>query len=522
MAIKFLAEAHYRCEVKVISRAGSSGALRSAAGTVAYRVGMNLVDQRSGEVQDYTRKRGVLREMTHVIAPAGSPAWLLDPAQIAAATDKIEKRPDAQLFRELLIDLPEELTLQQQMAALDAFLREKVVSMGMVVIVTIHEPHGPELDEAPADRRHTHVLATMRRPAPDEDGFGPKAREWNDRGLAEKWRHEWADYENAALEKAGRRERCSPKKIRDQAIDAGLDPDGIDVPLPQPKRGPADWRGRDDRKRIWGLWEEAEAARKKAVELRDRELELDAELEEARQVAAQEAEQTLGRIRDHAAAAARDQAERERQDVEKVREREIAKALRKFREQPAKPLRPAVRPPVVPAIAPADARVRANWLEARLTGQLRDFGDTSKYLAQYWRPERLPDGSRAYNNKLGRIVDVGDRVMAAAGNDLEIRAMLELAKLKQWVTITFTGNDDFRRRAMAAALEVAGLEVIAAPADAAMLADVKQQRQQSKVGGVAASLPAAKDEIPTPPAGPLSGDPEKRPGPVPDPRPSRR
>ena len=38
---------------------------------------------------------------------------------------------------------------------------------------------------------HAHVMLTMR--SVDEDGFGPKVRDWNRTDLLERWRERWAE-----------------------------------------------------------------------------------------------------------------------------------------------------------------------------------------------------------------------------------------------------------------------------------------------------------------------------------------
>ena len=38
---------------------------------------------------------------------------------------------------------------------------------------------------------HAHVMLTMR--AVDENGFGPKVRDWNRTEMVERWRERWAE-----------------------------------------------------------------------------------------------------------------------------------------------------------------------------------------------------------------------------------------------------------------------------------------------------------------------------------------
>ncbi|OOH75910.1 LPD7 domain-containing protein [Leptospirillum ferriphilum] len=51
------------------------------------------------------------------------------------------------------------------------------------------------------------------------------------------------------------------------------------------------------------------------------------------------------------------------------------------------------------------------------------------------------------------LVDEGDRISGETGSDLEIEAMLELAKLKGWTLLRFEGPEDFVKTASRMALE---------------------------------------------------------------------
>ena len=62
----------YHLSVKTISR--SSG--RSATGAAAYRAGARIKDERTGELFDYRRRKGVLH--TEIVLPSGAPSWAAD------------------------------------------------------------------------------------------------------------------------------------------------------------------------------------------------------------------------------------------------------------------------------------------------------------------------------------------------------------------------------------------------------------------------------------------------------------
>ncbi len=82
----------YHLSMKPISRAQG----RSATGAAAYRAGVKIVDERTGVVHDYTRKRGVL--YTELILPGGGSA---DRSEFWNRIERHHKRGDAVLAREI-------------------------------------------------------------------------------------------------------------------------------------------------------------------------------------------------------------------------------------------------------------------------------------------------------------------------------------------------------------------------------------------------------------------------------------
>src|SRR5271163_3203294 len=95
----------FHLDVKTISR--SQG--RSVVGAAAYRAGERILDERQGITFDYSQKKGVV--YSEILAPAHAPEWVKDRARLWNEVEKLEKRKDSQLAREVLIALPQELTL---------------------------------------------------------------------------------------------------------------------------------------------------------------------------------------------------------------------------------------------------------------------------------------------------------------------------------------------------------------------------------------------------------------------------
>ncbi len=91
----------FHCQAKAISR--SAG--RSATAAAAYRSGERIIDERTGEVHDYRKKKGVIHKQ--IFVPKGcrgitrTALWNL--AEVA------ENRKDAKVAREWEVALPAEL-----------------------------------------------------------------------------------------------------------------------------------------------------------------------------------------------------------------------------------------------------------------------------------------------------------------------------------------------------------------------------------------------------------------------------
>jgi hypothetical protein len=145
-----------------------------------------------------------------------------DRAKLWNAIEAVEKRKDAQLCREILLNLPHELTREAQIELVRAFVKDECVARGMIADVAVHAPHRKGDDR----NVHAHVMLSMREAT--AEGFGPKVRDWNSPELLEHWRERWAHHQNRALEQAGRSERVDHRSLEAQGIDRE----------PEPKQGP--------------------------------------------------------------------------------------------------------------------------------------------------------------------------------------------------------------------------------------------------------------------------------------------
>jgi Ti-type conjugative transfer relaxase TraA len=148
------------------------GAGRSVVSAAAYRHRTRMVDEQTGISFRY---EGGKSELVHeeLALPDETPAWLrtmIDGRTIAGASevlwnavDSFEKRADAQLAREMIFALPEELSKAENIALVREFVRDSLTSKGMVADWVYHDKDG---------NPHIHLMTTLR-PLTD-DGFGPK------------------------------------------------------------------------------------------------------------------------------------------------------------------------------------------------------------------------------------------------------------------------------------------------------------------------------------------------------------
>lgn len=155
------------CHAKQVKR--STG--RSSVAAAAYRSGEKLVDERTGEVHDYTKKQGV--EHSRIYTPDNAPEWANDRAKLWNAVEAKENRKNSQTAHELVVAFPSEFDPMQRREAGDTIARELVQRYGVAVDISYHTPEEQprfrdlEKDEDPTDTKahpnyHAHILFTQR------------------------------------------------------------------------------------------------------------------------------------------------------------------------------------------------------------------------------------------------------------------------------------------------------------------------------------------------------------------------
>ncbi|CAN7627173.1 Ti-type conjugative transfer relaxase TraA [Pararhizobium sp. LjRoot238] len=219
------------------------GAGRSIVSAAAYRHRARMMDEQAGTSFSY---RGGVAELVHeeLALPDQRPAWFrtaIGGRSVAGASevlwnavDAFEKRADAQLARELIIALPEELTRAENIALVREFVRDNLTSKGMVADWVYHDRQG---------NPHIHLMTTLR--PLTEEGFGAKKvavtgedgeplrvvtpdrpkgkivyKLWaGDKETMKAWKIAWAETANRHLALAGHEIRLDGRSYAEQGLD---------------------------------------------------------------------------------------------------------------------------------------------------------------------------------------------------------------------------------------------------------------------------------------------------------------
>ncbi len=129
----------------------------TAIAAAAYRSGEKLYDRYYGEVQDYTKKGGVI--MSEILLPDYVPERLSDRETLWYEVENQENRRDAQLAYSFDFALQNELTMDENIEIARRFIRENFVAKGMICDMAIHNP---DKGEGGIPNPHVHVLSPIR------------------------------------------------------------------------------------------------------------------------------------------------------------------------------------------------------------------------------------------------------------------------------------------------------------------------------------------------------------------------
>lgn len=216
----------YYLTVKHISRKQG----RSSVAAAAYRAGEKLYNQNDGLTHDFTHKTGI--KHNEIMLPDTAPPEYADRATLWNAVEKAEekstRRNTARTAREIVIALPNELTLDEQKELARGFIRDNFTNNGMCADFSIHtSKHGHKLDDFQIKdtndtiihphNPHAHILLTTRHVG--REGFTGKNRDWNKTEQLVHWREEWEKAQNKEYERKGLDIRVSHESLAKQGLD---------------------------------------------------------------------------------------------------------------------------------------------------------------------------------------------------------------------------------------------------------------------------------------------------------------
>ena len=227
----------YHFSVTQIRRSAGSSAVASAA----YRAGERLHSDRYDEINDYTKKGGVL--FTDILLPPHAPPELKDREKLWNAVEAAEKRADAQLAYSFDFALQNEFTYEENLELARRFITENFISRGMIADYAVHDPdRGPGGISNP----HVHVMCPIRPLKPD-GSWGEKqtripvldekgsrvwdeknrrwkfnavpATDWGAPETLETWRANWCGLCNAMFAAKGMNERIDHRSYKRQGLE---------------------------------------------------------------------------------------------------------------------------------------------------------------------------------------------------------------------------------------------------------------------------------------------------------------
>jgi len=199
-----------------VSTMGRSGG-RSSVAASAYRSGEKLEDERTGETHDYRPKGRAGVEASGITLPEGADGKYFDRETLWNGAEAAENRKNSRTAREVLVAIPHELPEDKRHELVSTFSQDLSDRYKTGVDYAIHPPskHGDERNY------HAHLMMTTREI--DEDGFGAKTRQLDDRRTGPKEveaiRANWEADANIALEKSGEVVRIDRRTLKEQGID---------------------------------------------------------------------------------------------------------------------------------------------------------------------------------------------------------------------------------------------------------------------------------------------------------------
>ena len=199
----------------------SRGDGRCAVQMAAYCARAKYYCDYTGKVYDYTGRSDLIYH--EVLLPANAPAEFQESEQLWNAVERVESCRNSRLARSVIIALPKEFGLREQVNMAREYVEKYFVSMGMCADASIHDkgdgnPHVHLLlTTRSLDRDGQWMWKQKRNYLLDENGnriINPvsgkymlgksiKNNDWDSRKRLEEWRRGWADACNEKFRELG-------------------------------------------------------------------------------------------------------------------------------------------------------------------------------------------------------------------------------------------------------------------------------------------------------------------------------
>ena len=151
------AMAIFYIKVNIIGRSSGRSAIGAATyrrsakmqsiAHAAYQRGEKIYEKGDKITHDYRSKSGVVH--SEIMLPDGAPSEFMDAQTLWNAVETSEKRKDAQLAREIIVALPREFDLQEQIEIMREYVKTNFVNKGMIAVFSIHNKGD--------DNPHAHI-----------------------------------------------------------------------------------------------------------------------------------------------------------------------------------------------------------------------------------------------------------------------------------------------------------------------------------------------------------------------------
>lgn len=156
----------------------SRGSGQSAVASASYRAGEKLQDERYGKTQDYSKRHGVMS--ADIILPTSLTGQVeIDRNTLWNMAEQAEKRKDARVSREWIVNLPHELDERVRKQLAHEFAQSLADKYRVVADCCIHRPTQKEIERGADPRNfHAHIMLTTRQAVLSQSGqllLGEKA-----------------------------------------------------------------------------------------------------------------------------------------------------------------------------------------------------------------------------------------------------------------------------------------------------------------------------------------------------------